>query len=589
MWLQGFAGASKPAASPVAFPAMGATPMAATLVLPLGEGEHSQVLRKPAPITATDICQADTEPPAGDAEDAALPRRTLRQSVAQKGPSEPEMPRAAEAESVPPAGEPETVLPDAEHQKPVVAAQAPRRTRRQTMAAGVLAHVAAPARSAAAPAPRSKAAKRGQRETQKAATLELAAELMTTGESAAEEAMPMIAEEAAEAEIPSQPAGQAAESAQQPEELPVIAEQRSDAHSDRSGRDSIAPMPARKTRRQTLALEMAQGSNGPDLVGKARQKQPGRPGSARAAAPQLLRISEGEPERASTQAAEPASISASHDEETAAAATTATVCSGDVQHDPLTDLQMEIDPQMEPACLVEDTMQPAATIVRRTRRQTMAALARPAGLGHSLLSAGAGWPRGGEARPPALSPLPEEAAPQLPAAAPAAFAAPAAAPDAPAAAVLDTSSRQGDAQPLPGRSTRRQTMALNAPLAAAAGDKGCQPSGASADAGIARGRKRKSAAVAEVPAKEQSRSPELLDDRNANAASVMQPAAEAAATANTEVREELQEALPPKQGRGNKRRKTEEKKVAAKPPRPGSASDKENAPAARGRPQSGRR
>lgn len=230
-----------------------------------------------------------------------------------------------------------------------------------------------------------------------------------------------------------------------------------------------------------------------------------------------------------------------------------------------------------PDCLPEASAQPAAVGPRRTRRQTITALVRPAGLGRSLLSAATGRPRSSGARPALLPPLPEEAATQPPSVQQAASSKLAAVSDAQPATEPSASDGHARApQPRPGRTTRRQTIVPAAPTS----DIACQLPDISPNAGSARGRKRKSPAavkVAGAPAREESEAPSLPQGRDGGAAPGMRPAADA------------HEELLPKQRGVNKRQKAVEKKATAKISRPGSASDKENAPAARGRPQSGRR
>lgn len=557
-----------PAASPVAFPVM--TPAAAATASPLGV--RSQRRAAPAasalaPVPATEPSNVATDLASGGVEETAPPRRMRRQTVAPGQPAAPEPPRASDAEKATLAGEHASVLQAPVQVEPVLA---PRRTRRQTMAAGALAHMPANDGGASAPAVVGKLVKRARRQTQAAPTS--ASAEMAAGGSTGEQAMPSIMEEdKAEAEPTSQGYGEAVVSASQTAKLPQIAEEPSKTGAGTIVSQSCAPVPARRTRRQTMAHVVPEASSGPASAGTDRQRELGCPEAAQAAAPQLPSITEDEPEddaAESAPAAEPTSAAAAHEE--AAVGPAMHVRSDEVLQEPRAQ-------SPAPDCLPEASAQPAAVGPRRTRRQTITALVRPAGLGRSLLSAATGRPRSSGARPALLPPLPEEAATQPPSVQQAASSKLAAVSDAQPATEPSASDGHARApQPRPGRTTRRQTIVPAAPTS----DIACQLPDISPNAGSARGRKRKSPAavkVAGAPAREESEAPSLPQGRDGGAAPGMRPAADA------------HEELLPKQRGVNKRQKAVEKKATAKISRPGSASDKENAPAARGRPQSGRR
>ncbi|KAK9917104.1 hypothetical protein WJX75_000928 [Coccomyxa subellipsoidea] len=306
--------ASMPAASPVAFPVM--TPAAAAIASPLGvrsQGRAAPAASTLAPVPATEPSNVATDLASRGVEETAPPRRMRRQTVAPGQPAAPEPPRASDAEKATLAGEHASVLQVPVQVEPVLA---PRRTRRQTMAAGALAHMPANDGGVSAPAVAGKLVKRARRQTQAAPTS--ASAEMAAGGSTGEQAMPSIMEEdKAEAEPTSQGYGEAVVSASQTAKLPQTAEEPSKTGAGTIVSQSCAPVPARRTRRQTMAHVVPEASSGPASAGTDRQRELGRPEAAQAAAPQLPSITEDEPEddaAESAPAAEPTSAAAAHEE-----------------------------------------------------------------------------------------------------------------------------------------------------------------------------------------------------------------------------------------------------------------------------------
>ncbi|BDA50338.1 probable Kinesin-like protein KIF22 at N-terminal half [Coccomyxa sp. Obi] len=237
----------------------------------------------------------------------------------------------------------------------------------------------------------------------------------------------------------------------------------------------------------------------------------------------------------------------------------------------------------------------AAAVPRRTRRQTMAALAKPMHLGPSLLSSApdVGLLRSGHLQTAQLPPVQEEATLQLPTGPPAASSIPAA---LPRALQAETRIDQAQAQPPPCCSSRRRTIAPTAvPAVAMPPSEKCREQ-------RQQGKEHKAACVQEM-AGDESWKPEVSQDVGTDMASGMHSSTIAAAADNAGPAHNQEGAAQPtggkgkraqqplqlKQERAGKRQKSMGKKTAANCARPVSASNKENAPAAPSRPLSGRR
>lgn len=332
--------AAAPAASPVAFPAMSPIPVASHAALAL------------SCAAATGTSHAFPDAPAVKSDEGPLPPRTTQQAMLSGHPGPSGL--AVDAAAI-------MAMPE-EVREPV---QAPRRTRRQTMLRGQPEPPhQAPAPAAAIPAPELKPAPAASM-----AAHDLAA-ILATGM-----AVPVLAP------APGPPilVPAAAALTAMPEEAPAAAQLA--AVEGKIVRAQIVP---RRTRRQTMASGAlvqlsANAGSGAATFPERRRRQP----RAGVSAPCIAgaTVADGGQDGAMPCISEEVGM------ETAVPAEP--VRSPQVPKDSEAQLPAAGEPGPLGSLLCGGVQPGAAAVARRTRRQTMAALARPVDLGRSLLSSGA--------------------------------------------------------------------------------------------------------------------------------------------------------------------------------------------------------